>query len=132
MGRSAKEGGVKMVGSSSVSDPGRAALRALRSALGSVTVSPCATLQASEATKPEPSAAATVESTGKPGATPAPAAPKPAAGTAGPAAARPPTPPGAPRPFAEIVKDAKVVQGLFPVWQKDDKAWIEIPADMLD
>ena len=30
------------------------------------------------------------------------------------------------------MKDAKVVQGLFPVWQKDDKAWIEIPADMLD
>ena len=131
-GRSAKEGWLKMVGRSSVSDAGRAALRALGIALGSVMVSACATLQAGEAAKAEPSAAATVESTGKPGATPAPAAPKPAAGAAAPAAATPPTPPGAPRPFAEIVKDAKVVQGLFPVWQKDDKAWIEIPADMLD
>jgi hypothetical protein len=39
---------------------------------------------------------------------------------------------GAPRPFAEVVKDAKQIDGLFPIWQKDDKTWIEIPADMLD
>ena len=49
-----------------VGDAGRAALRALGIALGSVMVSACATLQASEAAKPEPSAAETAASTGKP------------------------------------------------------------------
>jgi hypothetical protein len=57
--------------------------------------------------------------------------------SAPPAAAAPPTAPaapaaGAPRPFAEIVKDAKRTDGLFPIWQKDDRTWVEIPADMLD
>ncbi|HQR71508.1 MAG TPA: zinc-dependent metalloprotease, partial [Burkholderiaceae bacterium] len=32
----------------------------------------------------------------------------------------------------EIVKDAKQIDGLFPIWQKDDKTWIEIPAAMID
>ncbi|MGH6624380.1 MAG: DUF5118 domain-containing protein, partial [Burkholderiaceae bacterium] len=40
--------------------------------------------------------------------------------------------PGALRPFAEIVKGAKSTAGLFPLWTKDDKTWIEIPAAMLD
>ena len=40
--------------------------------------------------------------------------------------------PGAPRPFAEVIKDAKPINGLFTVWQKDDKTWIEIPAEQLD
>ncbi len=40
--------------------------------------------------------------------------------------------PGAPRPFADIIKDAQRIDGLFPVWQKDDKTWLEIPADRLD
>ena len=63
----------------------------------------------------------------------------PVAGPAN-AAARPPSAPGAappagaapgtPRPFAEVVKDAKQSSGLFTVWQKDEKVWIELkPSD---
>ncbi|HSQ10891.1 MAG TPA: zinc-dependent metalloprotease [Burkholderiaceae bacterium] len=40
--------------------------------------------------------------------------------------------PGAPRPFAEVIKDAKPINGLFTVWQKDDKTWIEIPPELMD
>jgi hypothetical protein len=41
------------------------------------------------------------------------------------------TPPAAapaaqPRPFADVIKDAKETPGLFHVWQKDEKVWIEI------
>ncbi len=31
-----------------------------------------------------------------------------------------------PKPFAEVIKDAKEMPGLFPAWQKDEKVWIEI------
>lgn len=35
------------------------------------------------------------------------------------------------RPFAEIVKDARRSEGLFSVWQKDDKVWLELrPEDL--
>ena len=38
---------------------------------------------------------------------------------------------GALRPFAEVIKDAKPVAGLFTVWQKDEKFWIELkPSDL--
>ncbi|MCH7344331.1 zinc-dependent metalloprotease [Pelomonas sp. CA6] len=60
----------------------------------------------------------------------APAAAKPAGAAATPAAGAPaarPAEPGAPKPFAEVSKDAKRQDGLFPVWRKDDKVWIEIP-----
>ncbi len=60
-----------------------------------------------------------------PGATPRPAA----AGT--PPAAAPGTPPP-PRPFAEVIKDAKEETGFFTTWHKDDKVWIEIPETMWD
>jgi hypothetical protein len=36
------------------------------------------------------------------------------------------------RPFAEVVKDAKRSEGLFPLWQKDDKVWLEIGAEALN
>ena len=51
------------------------------------------------------------------------------AGGAGAAAAA-----GAPatRPFADVIKDAKETKGLFTVWQKDEKAWIEIGPDQFD
>ena len=52
------------------------------------------------------------------------AAAKPAdAAPGGPAAA------GQPRPFADVIKDAKETPGLFPVWQKDEKVWIEIASE---
>jgi hypothetical protein len=35
------------------------------------------------------------------------------------------------RPFADIVKDAKHIDGLLSLWQKDDKVWIELkPTDL--
>jgi hypothetical protein len=50
-----------------------------------------------------------------------------AAPGAAPAAA---TPPGAPRPFAEVIKDARQMSGLFTLWQKDEKVWLELkPSD---
>ncbi|MEO8136128.1 MAG: zinc-dependent metalloprotease [Betaproteobacteria bacterium] len=51
-----------------------------------------------------------------------------------PAASRPPaaTPPAAPRPFAEVTKDAAETKGLFHVWQKDDKTWLEIAPEQFD
>ena len=65
---------------------------------------------------------------------PAPVAPASAAATVPPAppastasAARAPVDPTAPKPFVEIIKDAKQQAGLFPIWRKDEKVWIEIP-----
>ena len=40
--------------------------------------------------------------------------------------------PGAPRPFAEIIKDAKEQPGLFTLWTKDEKVWIEIKPEQFD
>ena len=47
--------------------------------------------------------------------------------TARSAAPTRPADPAAPKPFDEVIKDAKVQDGLFPLWRKDDKVWIEIP-----
>lgn len=41
--------------------------------------------------------------------------------------AAPPADPNAPRPFTEVIKGAMGLDGLFPVWRKDDKVWIEVP-----
>ena len=72
-----------MIESSNVSDAGWTALRAFVVSLGAVMVSACATLQAREPAKPEPSAAAaTAAAADKPSATPAPESAKPAAGAA--------------------------------------------------
>src|SRR5258706_6534780 len=57
-----------------------------------------------------------------------PQAPIPPAGS--PAAA--PTPAGQPRPFKEMVKDAKEMDGYFKVFQKEDKTFIEIRPDQFD
>src|SRR5258707_619400 len=76
-------------------------------------------------------------------AAPAAAASAPAAAASAPAAAasanvpgaiaaRPPVDPSAPKPFADVTKGAKVDDGLFPIWRKDEKVWIEIPKDMLN
>lgn len=53
------------------------------------------------------------------------AAPGSASSGAAPAGA-----PGQPQAFAVVSRDAKRIEGLFPVWQKEDKVWIELaPAD---
>ena len=51
------------------------------------------------------------------------AAPAPAVPGSAPVA---PATPGAPRPFVEIIKDAKQISGYFTLYQKDDKVWIEV------
>ena len=53
----------------------------------------------------------------------------PAAPGAAPVAA---TPPGPLRPFADVIKDAKRTDGLFTLWQKDDKVWLELKPTDLD
>lgn len=64
--------------------------------------------------------------------TPKAAPTKPQAGAApAPAAVAAPSAPGALKPFADIVKEAKETQGLFPLWQKDDKVWIEVSPEQL-
>ncbi|WP_457354323.1 zinc-dependent metalloprotease [Roseateles sp. P5_D6] len=57
------------------------------------------------------------------------AASAPGAAASAPAPARPPADPTAPKPFAEIIKGAKEQPGLFPIWRKDEKVWIEIPKE---
>ncbi len=61
-------------------------------------------------------------------ARPAAAASSPAGAASGPA--RPD--PSAPKPFDEVVKGATQQPGFVPVWRKDDKIWLEIPAERLD
>ena len=51
------------------------------------------------------------------------------AGPAGPAA-RPDA--AAPKPFAEIIKEAKQIPGYFTLYQKDEKVWIEIKPEQLE
>jgi len=43
-----------------------------------------------------------------------------------------PPAPGALRPFAEVVKEAKQDKGYLPLWRKDDKVWIEIAPEQLE
>ena len=89
----------------------------------------CATLQYEAAPASEPPAHLA-------GASPAAAtgngpagAVAPAGAASAPAAAAAPLPPGSPPAFAAVVKDAKKVEGLFTLWQKDEKVWIELKAE---
>ena len=47
------------------------------------------------------------------------------------AVAKPPVDPATPKPFAEVIKEAKSQDGLFPIWRKDEKVWLEIPKDKI-
>lgn len=95
---------------------------------GCATITPTTPAPAPTSASAMPSSTATAPASAVNGAAPA-AAPSAARAAAPPAAS---AAAGAPRPFAEVVKDATQTDGLFPLWQKDDKTWIEIPADMLD
>lgn len=69
--------------------------------------------------------------------TPAPTTPPNGASAAPgtPAAATPPRPAPAPdalRPFADVSKEFKQDDGLFPIWRKDERALLEIPRAMLN
>ena len=60
------------------------------------------------------------------GAQTPPATPPPA-GTAAPGAS-----PAALRDFDEVIKDAELTTGFFPVFQKEQSVWIEIAESQLD
>jgi Met-zincin/Domain of unknown function (DUF5117) len=64
----------------------------------------------------------------------APASAPPAANGAAPATVPvpPPPAPAAPRPFKEVIKDAKEIPGLFTLYQKDEKVWIAIKPEQFD
>ena len=47
---------------------------------------------------------------------------------AGPAAA----PASRPRPYMDLLKDAKAIPGLFALHQKDEKVWLEIRPEQFD
>src|SRR5439155_10635480 len=42
------------------------------------------------------------------------------------------TAPGSPRPFAEVIKDARQTDGVLTAWQKDDKVWLELKPEDFD
>ena len=90
--------------------------RRAASAAAMLLLGACASLQ------PTPPAAAQ--------ATP-PAADKAVTAKPPEAAASKPADPSAPKPFADVIKDAKQQDGLFPIWRKDEKAWLEIPRSAL-
>ena len=54
----------------------------------------------------------------------------PGAAASAPPAATPA--PGAPPAFATVVKDAKPSEGLFTIWRKDEKIWIELRPEHLN
>jgi hypothetical protein len=57
-------------------------------------------------------------------------APAAAAAAARPASAPPAPQPGQPPLFANVIKDAKKIDGALTLWQKEDKFWIELaPGD---
>ena len=64
------------------------------------------------------------------GAKPGGASSAPAAAAAAAAAAV--VAQGQAKPFAEVIKDARETVGLFRVWQKDDKVWLEIAPEQFD
>ncbi|MBC7622575.1 MAG: zinc-dependent metalloprotease [Aeromicrobium sp.] len=65
-----------------------------------------------------------------PAGAPVPPAPGTVAAPGAPAAGAPT--PSAPRPFKEIIKDAKKVAGFFDVYQKDEKVWLAIKPEQFD
>lgn len=102
---------------------------ALAAALSScATITPPATSAAAAASTSTPVGAPASSATSATVATPSAAAPTAATRPPGAAA----TAPGAPRPFAEIIKDAKEQPGLFTLWIKDEKVWIEIKPEQFD
>jgi hypothetical protein len=98
----------------------RRRLLALVALLGAAALAGCATIAAA------PVSASTSAST--PGAA-APAAStvaaRPAAAASAPTPSAPPAP-GQPPAFATVVKDAKEIKGLFTLWQRDERVWIEL------
>jgi hypothetical protein len=92
-------------------------------ALAAVLLGGCASLNQTSAPA-SAAAAASANGTARPTVA---AAPPPASGVP-PGTPQPgATPPGSPQPFATVIKDAKKIEGgLFTMYQKDEKVWIEL------
>jgi hypothetical protein len=75
------------------------------------------------------SAAAAGQAAARPPAATPGAAPAAAAGT-GATPGGPPTPPL--RPFADVIKDAKKIDGLFTLYEKEDKVYLELSPEQLN
>ena len=102
----------------------RSAPRLLPAAAAVLWLAGCATTAPPRAAAPAPAPAAAAAATAAPTVTPGAA---PAATAA--AAARPD--PAAPKPFAEVIKDAKRSDGFLPLWRQDEKLWLEIAAERI-
>ncbi len=101
--------------------------------LGLALLSAMAVMSGGCANAPTPTAPAVPAAA--PAAAPKPPAAAPGAATsaaAPPAAVARPPATGTPPPFADITKDATRSDGFLPLWTKDDKTWLEIPAERLD
>jgi hypothetical protein len=106
-------------------DPSSANARRLGPALASLVLAGCATTAA-------PTGAATMAAAAPAASASAASAPQAASAAVAPASAASAAAPGQPPAFATVIKDAKKSEGLLPVWRKDDKVWLEIPAAMFD
>ena len=96
-------------------------------------VAPATTAPSAPSSAPATAPPAAVRPVGvAPGAVPGtpPAAAPGAAPQAAPQA--PPQVPGQPPPFATVIKDARPTHGLFSVWQKDERVWIELRPEDFD
>ena len=98
-------------------------------ALLSLALAGCATIAAAPTIA---STSAVSGATAAAAAQPARAASAPATAASGAAPAATPPVPGQPPAFAAVIKDAKKIEGLLPIWRKDDKTWLEIPATQFD
>src|SRR5512139_426193 len=90
----------------------------------------CATT-APDSSRAKPTSQAAANTAAVPAPVAAAAAASPASAASGAMAMQGPQI-GQPKPFDEVVKGATQQAGFVPVWRKDDKIWLEIPADRLE
>lgn len=89
-------------------------------------VAGCASLKPGAASAPGASASAPPGTAPRTATGPVPSASGVPPGTPQPSG----PPPGSPQPFAAVIKDAKKIDGLLTLYQKDEKVWIELaPGD---
>ncbi len=96
-----------------------------------LTLAAAAALLAGCATPPAATPAGQAAAPAAPAASAAVAAARPASGAASGAAPARPADPTAPKPFAEVSRDATRSDGFVPVWRKDEKVWLEIATERL-
>jgi hypothetical protein len=90
--------------------------RSIPAAIAALALCACATLQPPADSDQKPATAAASDKNAAPAAGGTPARPDPAA----------------PKPFADVIKDARQSKGYFTLWQKDEKVWFEVAPDQLD